>query len=71
MLYFKFVFIFVQALGSEETDSCFFEEWYRDCMVVDNVAKNPDSILARCDQNKVDLLLNQYLSGQDTDLKTR
>ena len=58
-----------QALASDEPD-CFFEEWYRDCMVIENIAKNPDTILSRCDQNKVDLLLNQYLQG-DTDLKTR
>jgi len=39
-------------------------------MVDSKVAKNPDAIAARCDQKKVDLLLNQYLQG-DTELNTR
>ncbi|ODM91250.1 Mediator of RNA polymerase II transcription subunit 24, partial [Orchesella cincta] len=57
-----------KALSSEEPDS-FFEEWYKDCMVENHVAKNPDVIINRCDSNKVDLLLNQYIQG-DTELKT-
>ncbi|CAG7834597.1 unnamed protein product [Allacma fusca] len=57
-----------QSLESTEPD-CFFEEWYQNCMVEENTAKNPDGIIARCDQSKVDVLLNQYLQG-DTELKT-
>jgi len=61
--------LFFKALFSEEPDS-FFEEWYRDCMVENHVAKNPDVIINRCDSNKVELLLNQYMQA-DGELKTR
>lgn len=59
-----------KALGPSESDGdSFFEEWYKDCMVENHVAKNPDTILNRCEPNKVDLLLNQYGQG-DGELKT-
>lgn len=57
-----------KSVSSDEQDS-FFEEWHKDCMVENHVAKNPETILSRCEPNKVDLLLNQYIQG-DTELKT-
>lgn len=56
------------ALSFDEQDS-FFEEWYKDCMVENHVAKNPDIIINRCEPNKVDLLLNQYMQN-GAELKT-
>lgn len=60
---------FLQTLSSDESDY-FFLEWYNECMVENNTVKNPDWIANRCDPNKVEILINQYLQG-DTELKTR
>lgn len=39
-------------------------------MVENNSVKNPDAILNRCNQNKVEILINTFLQGE-SELKTR
>ncbi|XP_035705952.1 mediator of RNA polymerase II transcription subunit 24 isoform X2 [Folsomia candida] len=58
----------VEALASDESDY-FFVEWYNECMVENNSVKNPDAILNRCNQNKVEILINTFLQGE-SELKT-
>jgi hypothetical protein len=64
------LFICLQVLYSSDDESDhFFINWYTECMVENNTVKNPDTIINRCDQTRVEMLTNQYLQG-DPELKT-
>ncbi|RWS00264.1 mediator of RNA polymerase II transcription subunit 24-like protein, partial [Dinothrombium tinctorium] len=55
--------------ANEETKDSFFATWCAQCLTEGGRYRNPDAILINCEQNKVDVLLNQFTST-DSEFKT-
>lgn len=61
----------VQVVTSNgETKDSFFEQWVSECLSEGGKCKSPDMMLQRADGAKIDMLLQQFSTG-DGDLKTK